>query len=200
MIDVKTRKLWITILLILFMTTCFAGTSMAAKFTQAELAFMPAMVQIELYKQGLLSPVDVVQAQIKQFKKTNKKINAATFTHFDRALKQAKEAEQRYRDGSYRSLEGITVGIKDEHHDEGWIVTQGSLVHKNDPPMKYADPLVVKLKEAGAILMMQTTVPELYLNFVTATKAWGVTRNPWNLQYAVGGSSGGSGAALARVT
>ena len=182
---------------LLLIYSCFVSMALAATFTQEELAFMPATVQMELYKQGLLSPVDVVQAQIKQFKKTNKIVNAATFTHFDDALKQAKEAEQRYKNGTYRSLEGITVGIKDEHHDKGWVVTQGSLVHKNDAPMKYADPLVKKLKEAGAILIMQTTVPELYLNFVTATKAWGVTRNPWNPKYAVGGSSGGSGAALA---
>ncbi len=76
-------------------------------------------------------------------------------------------------------------------------MTQGSLIHKNDPPKKEADPIVAKLKSAGAIPVLPTTVPEFYLNFVTATKAWGVTRNPWNLKYAVGGSSGGSGAALA---
>ena len=56
---------------------------------------------------------------------------------------------------------------------------------------------MAKLKATGAIPVFQTTVPELYLNFVTDTLAWGTSRNPWNLKYAVGGSSGGSGAALA---
>ena len=169
----------------------------AAKFTQEELAFMSASVQLELYRQKILSPVDVIKAQIERFNKTNDKINAATYTHFETALEQARAAEQRYINGTYRILEGISVGVKDEHYAKGWVVTQGSLIHKNDAPKDHADPIVKKLKAAGAILLIQTTVPELYLNFSTSTKAWGVTRNPWNLQYSVGGSSGGSGAALA---
>jgi Asp-tRNA(Asn)/Glu-tRNA(Gln) amidotransferase A subunit family amidase len=112
-------------------------------------------------------------------------------------MEMAAASEQRYIDGSYRPLEGITVGIKDEHYDKGWVITQGSMVHKNDPPKDHADPIVAKLKAAGAIPVFQTAVPELYLNFVTSTVAWGTSRNPWNLKYAVGGSSGGSGAALA---
>ena len=53
-----------------------------------------------------------------------------------------------------------------------------------------------RLVDAGAILSMQTTAPEFYLAAVTWTELWGVTRNPWNLDYTPGGSSGGSGAAL----
>lgn len=53
------------------------------------------------------------------------------------------------------------------------------------------------LLSEGAILHIQTTVPELYIHSQTWSRLWGVTRNPWNLHYAVGGSSGGSGAALA---
>jgi amidase len=171
--------------------------AMAAEYSQEQLAFMPATQQIELFKQGKISPVDVLNAQIAQYKKTNKKVNAVTYTYFDSALMQAKIAEQRYKDKTNRPLEGITVGIKDEHYDKGWKVTQGSLIHKNDPPKDHADAIVKKLKTAGAILLLQTTVPEFYLSFTTATKAWGVTKNPWNLKYFVGGSSGGSGAALA---
>lgn len=180
------------ILVVLF----FSRSACAAEFSQKELAYMPATVQITLFKQGLLSPVDVLEAQIAEFNKTNDKVNAATFTVFDEALKKAKEAEKRYADGSFRPLEGITVGIKDEHHDKGWVVSQGSLLHKNDPPKDFADPIVARLKAAGAIPTMQTTTPEFYLNFNTYSKAWGVTRNPWNLKYSVGGSSGGSCAAL----
>lgn len=170
---------------------------MAAQFTQKELAYMPASTQLELFKQGIITPVDVLKAQIEEFKKTNKIVNAATYTHFDAAMKQAKESTKRYKDGTYRALEGITVGVKDEHYDKGWVVTQGSLVHKNDPPKDHADPIVKKLKAAGAVLSMQTTVPELYLSVAADTKAWGVTKNPWNPKFTPGGSSSGSGAALA---
>ena len=166
-------------------------------YTQQELAFLPASTLIDLFKQGTVSPVDVVEAQKAQWEKTNQIVNATTFTYWESALKQAKIAEQRYKEGTNRALEGIAVGLKDEHHDVGMPVTQGSLVHKDDPPKDYADPVTQKLKDAGAVFTIQCTVPELYLHFCTDTRAWGTTRNPWNSKYSVGGSSGGSGAALA---
>ena len=169
----------------------------AAEFTQQELAYMPATLQIALYKQGILSPTDVIKAQIKQFKKSNNIINAATYTHFEDALKKAKIAEKRYQHNTNRPLEGISIGLKDEHVAKGMIVTQGSLIYKDSPPSDHTDEMTQKLLNAGAIILMQTTVPEFYLSFATNTKAWGVTRNPWNPKYTVGGSSGGSGAALA---
>ena len=158
---------------------------------------MPATLQIELFKRGTITPVDVLKAQKAEYDRTEKKVNAVTVAYWDKAMKMAKASAKRYKDGSYRPLEGISVGIKDEHYDKGWVVTQGSLVHKKDPPKDHADPIVAKLKAAGAIPVLQTTVPEFYFNFTQDTRAWGLSRNPWNLKYAVGGSSGGSGAALA---
>ncbi|NLR94478.1 amidase [Flammeovirga agarivorans] len=190
---INLRIFLITITL-LFANLTYAQNS---KYSQEELAFMPASSLLELYKQLAVSPVDVVEAQKAQWEKTNGEVNATTFTYWDKALAQAEIAEQHYKDGTYRSLEGITVGLKDEHHDVGMRVTQGSLVHRNDPPKDYADPVTQKLKDAGAIFTIQCTVPELYLHFCTDTRAWGTTRNPWNNKYSVGGSSGGSGAALA---
>ncbi|MGI9428210.1 MAG: amidase family protein, partial [Bythopirellula sp.] len=169
----------------------------AVEFTRTELAYMPATLQIELFKRGDITPIDVLTAQKAEYDRTEEKVNGVTVAYWGNAMKMAEESAKRYVDGTYRDLEGITVGIKDEHHDKGWVVTQGSLIHKNDPPKEYADPIVTKLKAAGAIPVLQTTVPEFYLNFVTETRAWGVSRNPWNLKYAVGGSSGGSGASLA---
>jgi len=186
-------KLFVTVFLLIGMNV----NAQTLRFDQEELAYMPASTLIELYKQVIVSPVQVVEAQKAQWEKTNNEVNSTTFVHFENAIKLAKESEKRYKNGTYRELEGITVGVKDEHYDAGWVVTFGTNMHKNDPPMKEADPVVTKLKAAGAIPMLQTTVPELYLNFVTNTRAWGVTRNPWNNKYAVGGSSGGSGAALA---
>ena len=173
------------------------GNVQAANFTPKELAYLPATLQIELFKRGDITPLDVLKAQKAEYDRTEKKVNGVTIAYWDVAMKLAEQSTKRYKDGTYRELEGITVGIKDEHHDAGWVVTQGSLIHKNDPPKGEADPIVAKLKEAGAIPVLQTTVPEFYLNFVTSTRAWGVTRNPWNLKFAVGGSSGGSGASLA---
>ncbi|GLP96308.1 amidase [Paraferrimonas sedimenticola] len=174
-----------------------AGNAFAAEFTQQELAYMPANTQIELFKSGMITPVDVLKAQKAQFEATNKTVNAVTYAHWDDAMKAAQEATKRYEDGTYRELEGITLAVKDEHHDAGWRVTFGSKLHLEDEVMPEADELVARMKDAGAIPVIQTTVPELYFNWVTDTDAWGTSRNPWNPDYAVGGSSGGSGAALA---
>ena len=162
-----------------------------------DLAYMPATTLLELFKQGFVTPVDLLKAQIEEFNKTNEIVNAVTYTHFDVAMQQAEESMERYMNGTHRPLEGITVGVKDEHYDMGWKVTQGSLVHMDDPPKEEADPIVKKLKEAGCVLSMQLTVPELYLGVAADTKAWGVTKNPWNPRFTPGGSSSGSGAALA---
>lgn len=169
--------------------------AIAASFSLNELIYMPASLQLHLFRTRQLSPVEVLQAQIARYEAVEVKVNCVTYTHFDEALKQAKESESRYMRGEARPLEGITCGVKDEHHDAGWIVTQGSIVNKDDRK-DHADDIVTKLKAAGAVLPIQTTVPELYLHGLTFTKLWGVTRNPWNLKYGVGGSSGGSGAAL----
>jgi len=172
------------------------ATVYAATFTADELIYMSAEELIPLFKTAKLSPVDLLKAQISRYEAVGKLTNSVTYTHFDTAMEQAKESERRYANGTARALEGITVAVKDEHHDKGWIITQGSNLFKDDR-MDHADPIVTKLKEAGAVLHLQTTVPEFYLNGVTWTKLWGVSRCPWNLKYAVGGSSGGSGGSLA---
>lgn len=171
-----------------------AGVAKAAMAAD-ELLYMPASVQLDLFRARQLSPVEVLQAQIARHEAVNDKVNCTTYTHFEKAIAEAKESETRYMRGTYRPLEGITCALKDEHHEAGMIVTMGTVMEK-DSVKEHADELTVKLKAAGCVTHMQTTVPEFYLHGLTFTKLWGVTRNPWNLQYGVGGSSGGSGAAL----
>lgn len=176
--------------------TTFGSSAVAASFEGKELAYMTASELLPLYKARHVSPVEVLNAQIARYEAYNDQVNCVTYTHFDTAMQAAKESEQRYMNGTARELEGITVAVKDEHHDAGWIVTQGSTLLENNR-MDFADVVVQRLKAAGCVLPIQTTVPELYLSGVTWSKLWGVTRNPFNLKYGVGGSSGGSGAALA---
>lgn len=173
-----------------------APNAFAASFETDELTYMTASELLPLFRARKLSPVEVLESQIARYEAVNDKVNCVTYTHFDDAIAAAKDSEQRYMDGTARELEGITVAVKDEHHDAGWIVTQGSKLLA-DNKMSAPDVIVARLKAAGCVLPIQTTVPELYLSGVTWSELWGVTRNPWNLEYAVGGSSGGSGAALA---
>ena len=172
-----------------------AHSALSATFAEDELIYMSAAELLPLFKARKLSPVEVLKAQTARYEAVNDKVNCVTYAHFDTAMQAAKKSEQRWMSGTARALEGVTCGVKDEHHDAGWIVTMGSMIHKDDRK-DYADDMVTKLKAAGAVLPIQTTVPELYVHGLTFTRLWGVTRNPWNLKYGVGGSSGGSGAAL----
>ena len=186
------------------------------KFTQKELAYLPATVQIALFKAGIITPSDVLEAQIARVQQYNGvynterrdlgkelntfnagKINAICFDRFAEARQAAKAATERYRNGTARRLEGVTVGVKNENNVTGWRVDMGSLILKDVPVGTEDCPLIERLRNEGAIFVFSTTVPELYVNCMTWSRLYGVTRNPWNLAFGTGGSSGGSGAALA---
>ncbi len=188
--------------------------SSAAAADKEDIAYLSAFEQIKRFKEGSLSPVDVLKAQIARiglyngplntsgkeieaYMAFNDMVNCITYEHFQEAMQAAQESEQRYKAGTARPLEGITVAIKDEYAVKGWRVTAGAVTLQDAPPARADSPFIEFLRQAGAVMHIQTTVPEFYLNTQTWSKLWGVTRNPWNLHYAVGGSSGGSGAALA---
>ena len=138
----------------------------------------------------------MLEAQIAQIEARNAEVNAITFTHFDEARAAARESEQRYLRGEPRPLEGITVGVKDDQLVEGWITTYGSVLFQDFKATENSI-MIDKLREAGAVFSLQTTVPEMMFHAATWSLLWDVTRNPWNLYYTPGGSSGGSAAALA---
>ena len=96
-----------------------------------ELIYMSATELIGKFKSKKLSPVEVLEAQIERWGDIGDQVNCVTYTHFDDARTAAKESEKRYANGNPRPLEGITVGVKDEHGRAGWIVTQGSLLYRD---------------------------------------------------------------------
>lgn len=161
------------------------------------LCYMPAEKLLELYRSLELSPVDVLEAQIDHIESNDHLFNAISSKHYDEARHQAKEAELRYKNGTYRALEGITVLIKNEMEVKGWVVTLGSKILENAEPCTEDGAIITFLRDAGAIMHAQTNVPEFCCNVVTWSKLSGICRNPWNTAYTPGGSSGGSAAALA---
>lgn len=87
------------------------------------------------------------------------------------------------------------MAIKDDTDVAGEVTTYGSSAHG---PARTADAEVVRrLRAAGAIICGKTSVPEMMIWSFTETLTYGATRNPWNPDFAPGGSSGGSGAAMA---
>ena len=166
--------------------------------TNVDLAYASATELLKLFKARKTSPVELLKALIARSQKLNGKINCLADCYFDEALAKAKLAEQFYakRGSKQRALEGIPLLVKDAQRVKDKRTTHGSLIFANNID-DHSDPQIARLEKAGAIIFGRTTTPEFCLSGVTHSRIWGVTRNPWNLEYGPGGSSGGSGAALA---
>lgn len=178
-------------------TVLDAAPAPATGSSVSDLAYLPAVEQLRRFRTRELSPVDVLQAQIERIETLNPLVNCITYKHYDQAMQAARDSEARYARGTPLPLDGLTVAVKDEHDRVGWVTTQGSLLNANHPPATENAAIIDMLLDAGAVLHIQTTVPEFYLGAFTWTRLWGITRNPWNRRYSPGGSSGGSGVALA---
>ncbi len=164
-----------------------------------DLAYLSATTQLRLFRSKQLSPVEVLDAQIERAEAVEPKINAFAWNFFDEARDAAKRAEARYMQGEARPLEGVTLAVKDDTDLAGKVTASGSRLFLNAVAPS-SHPMVQRYLDAGAIAHAKTTVPEFCISTVTSSHHWGTTRNPWNLEYGPGGSSGGSGAALAAGT
>lgn len=124
-----------------------------------ELHYLTATEAVELFRAKKLSPVEYQRAIIDQCERVNPKVNAFTYTFFDRAIEQAKAAESRYLTGhDLRPLEGIPVVIKDLHPVKGEITTCGSRVLEG-VCADYTAPSVQRSFDAGAIIHARSTTP-----------------------------------------
>jgi aspartyl-tRNA(Asn)/glutamyl-tRNA(Gln) amidotransferase subunit A len=171
---------------------------MSESRSQEDLAYLPATEQLRLFRSRELSPVEVLQAQIARADALAGTVNSLTWRFNERALDQAKSAEARYlgKGDAPRALEGITLAIKEEMGVAGDPVTSASLAFK-DTIAEETAPLAERAMAAGAIVHARTTQPEFACAGFSQSKLFGITRNPWNQNFDVGGSSGGAGASLA---
>lgn len=164
--------------------------------TNGDLCYLTATDALKLFRKRKLSPRELMAALIARAEKINRSINCFADTYFDEALAEAKRSEARYMKRTMGTLDGIPLAVKDAQRLKGKRTTHGSLIFK-DAVDGHSDPMIERLQQAGAIVFARTTVPEFCLSGVTHSRLWGVTRNPWNTAWGPGGSSGGSGAALA---
>ncbi len=113
----------------------------------------------------------------------------------DKAREEAVAAQARLDAGERLPLLGVPIAIKDDVDVAGEVTTYGTAAHG---PARTQDAEVVRrLRAAGAVIVGKTAVPEMMIWSFTETVTFGATRNPWNTDYTPGGSSGGSGAAVA---
>ena len=143
-----------------------------------------------------LSCVEVVEACLAQIEGYNGKINAVV-TLNDAAVDEARQLDKRLAVGdNVGVLAGIPVGIKDVTQTKGMRTTFGSVLYADHVPK--VDALVVqRLKAADAVILGKTNTPEFASGANTFNEVFGATRNPWNTDLSVGGSTGGGAAGLA---
>ncbi|MEU0935339.1 amidase family protein [Embleya sp. NPDC005971] len=164
-----------------------------------DLAYLTATEALAAFRTRELSPVELLTAVLDRAAAAEPVVNAVVESLHDQAFAAAREAEQRYLGkgrGEVRPLEGIPVAAKEEHPIEGHSIRQGSLLLVDEVATE-THPVIQRITDAGGIVHMRTSTPEFCAAGFTSSKLWGVTRNPWNPEYSCGGSSGGSGAALA---
>ena len=152
---------------------------------------------LEAYATRQLSPVEYLEELFVQIDRVQPHVNALGDQYRDDALAQARGAEARYTSGSPSGvIDGLPLIVKDETEIAGRRTTNGSLLWE-DYISDADDPIVERLVGAGSVVHGRGLTPEFSIPFWTHSRLWGVTRNPWNLDADVGGSSGGSAAAVA---
>lgn len=162
-----------------------------------ELHYLDATSALGLFRTRKLSPVELLDALIARTEAVNGAVNALTETLFEEARLAAGQAATRYARGrDLAPLLGLPVAAKEKHGLRGRTLSQG-LVARKSATAAADHPVIERIRQAGGIIHARTATPEYSCATVTHSPLWGVTRNPWNLQYSPGGSSGGSGAALA---
>jgi aspartyl-tRNA(Asn)/glutamyl-tRNA(Gln) amidotransferase subunit A len=148
-------------------------------------------------RDGTLTSTELVKACLEKIGALNPKLNAYITVLKDQSLAQAARLDAELKKGHTRGpLHGIPVALKDNIDTAGIRTTAGSAVYDDRVPAENAT-VVTRLLNAGAILIGKTNLHEFAFGGTSATSYFGPVRNPWNLQYTSGGSSGGSAAALA---
>jgi len=162
-----------------------------------ELFEMSATQLLALMKKGELSSSDITASVLKNIEEKEDKIRAFITPTPALAMKMAKEADQRLRNGeSVGRLNGIPVAIKDVLCTKGIPTTCASRILSDYKP-PYNATLVQKLLEEGAVIVGKTNMDEFAMGSSTENSAFGPTRNPVAPDRVPGGSSGGSAAAVA---
>jgi amidase len=161
--------------------------------TAAEALRSSASRQAELVRSGEVSARELVEASLEAIERLDPAVNAFATVAAEQALAEAKLVQP----GDERPLCGVPFAAKDLlSATAGLPTTQGTAAF-GDWVADHDAAHVRRLREAGAILVGKTNAPEMGVRPVTESARYGATRNPWNLDLATGGSSGGSAAAVA---
>jgi aspartyl-tRNA(Asn)/glutamyl-tRNA(Gln) amidotransferase subunit A len=162
-----------------------------------DLCFTSAVELTELIRRRTLSPVEITRAVLERIERLNPRLGAYVLVHAERALTEARAAEQAVMGGRpLGPIHGIPVSIKDNLWTAGERTTFGSRLLADFVAPEDA-PSVAGLRAAGAIFVGRTNLPEFAWRGSTDNPLFGESRNPWDLTRTPGGSTGGGAAAVA---
>lgn len=148
----------------------------------------------ESVRNGSLSAQKIVSEHLKRISELNGQLNAFTVVRRDAALSEATALDMG-GPGSNGPLVGVPVAVKEEYDVAGCVTTIGG--RGNSKPVDSDGLVIRKLREAGAVIIGKTNMPEFGQFAMTESEYHGITRNPWDTNRSPGGSSGGSAVAVA---
>jgi amidase len=179
-----------------FLSAAVSGYAMP--HSSDEICFMRAVDMVDAIRSKKVSAREVMQAHLKQIHQVNAKVNAmVTLVDEDQLMAQAAAADEALAKGKWLGpLHGLPVAVKDLHETRGIRTTFGSPLHKDYVP-DFDCRVVQREKEAGAIVLGKTNVPEVGLGSQTFNPIFGATHNPYDTTKTCGGSTGGGVVAVA---
>jgi amidase len=160
-----------------------------------EAAYAGIAHQAQLVAAGEISSRELVELYLERIERLDGGLNAFRVVFAERARMEAAQADARRGAGGERPLLGVPVAVKDDIDVAGELTALGT--NAVAEPARADAEVVRRLREAGAVVIGKTHVPEMTQWPFTETATYGVTRNPWDPQHSTGGSSGGSAAAVA---
>ena len=147
---------------------------------------------------GQFTASEVLVAYMQRIETTDAKVNAFTTPCFERAVQEAKAIDQRRTRGdTLPPLAGVPYAVKNLYDIQGTVTLAGSTVNQTNPPAQADAFLVQQMQAAGAVLVGALNMDEFAYGFTTENTHYGPSHNPHDLSRIAGGSSGGSGAAVA---
>ena len=162
------------------------------------LASLDALAATAVIRSGEANAVEVTEAVLAHIADRNAALNAFTAVTTERALAEARTIDRRRAAGkTLPPLAGAPFAVKNLFNVEGLVTLAGSKIDAECPPATADAFIVRKLREAGAILVGALNMDEYAYGFTTENTHYGPAHNPHDLTHSAGGSSGGSGAAVA---